>query len=134
MRRAAFSHPDVWKRNLSTRVMLLIIYERNIKKVTSKRTMQEIYETAQISSKVKKSLTLALRELAKVQKKITKTFSETRNNTIAHRDCDAVLQYELMKEIDLVSAKKVLEAYFKASNKFLDALPALIREVNAVRH
>ena len=126
----AFSHPDPWKRNLSVRIMLLIIHERDMSKVASGKIMKEIYEEAKISGELRSSMVQAVRGISKAQKRTQKILSKIRNNTIAHQDSDAMLQYELIDKVDINSAKETIEEYFEASHIFFDILPALLLEAS----
>jgi hypothetical protein len=128
----AFTHPDPWKRNLSVRIMLLIIHERDMSKVASGKVMKEIYEEAKISDELKNSMVQAVRGISKAQKKTQKILTEIRNNTIAHRDSDAMLQYELIDKVDIQSAKETIEEYFKASHIFFGILPNLLLEASTL--
>ncbi|WP_299491822.1 hypothetical protein [uncultured Shewanella sp.] len=128
----AFTHPDPWKRNLSVRVMLLIIHERDMSKVASGKVMKEIYEEARISDDLKSSMIQAVRGISKAQKRTQKILTEIRNNTIAHRDSDAMLQYELIDKVGIKSAKETIEEYFEASHIFFGILPKLLLEASTL--
>jgi hypothetical protein len=128
----AFTHSDPWKRNLSVRIMLLIIYERDMSKVASGKVMKEIYEEAEISDELKNSMIQAVRGISKAQKIAQKILTKIRNNTIAHRDSDAMLQYELIDNVDINSAKETIEGYFEASHIFFGILPTLLLEASTL--
>lgn len=128
----AFTHHDPWKRSLSLRVMLLIIHERDLNKVASGKVMKGIYETTHISEDVKGSMIKAIRGINKAQKKTQKVLSSMRNNTIAHRDSDAMLQYELINNTDIDSVKEIITEYFEASHKFFNILPQLMIEASTM--
>jgi hypothetical protein len=129
----AFSYRDPWKRNLSLRIMLLIIHERDLSKVASGNKMKVVYEQANISDDLKESMVIALRGVSKAQKKTQKLLSEMRNNTIAHRDSDAMLQYELIEKTDMNAVKEIISEYFEASHIFFRILPALMIEAGSIQ-
>lgn len=129
----AFSHRDPWKRNLSLRIMLLIIHERDLSKVASGNKMKVVYEQANISDDLKESMVAALRGVSKAQKKTQKLLSEMRNNTIAHRDSDAMLQYELIEKTDMNAVKEIITEYFEASHIFFRILPTLMIEASSIQ-
>ena len=129
----AFSHRDPWKRNLSLRIMLLIIHERDLSKVASGNKMKTVYEQANISDDLKESMIKALRGVNKAQKKTQKLLSEMRNNTIAHRDSDAMLQYELIEKTEMNAVKEIITEYYEASHIFFSILPSLISEAGSAQ-
>jgi len=124
----AFSHPNKWKRNLSLRIMLLIIHERDISKVASGETMKNIYENTPVSNKTKDSTVSAIRQLNKAHKKTQKILVDMRNNTIAHREPNAMLQNDLIEKLDIHNIKATIIEYFEASNNFFNILPTLLIE------
>src|SRR5690606_2723622 len=93
----AFAHPNETKRNIALRALLLTIYEWDMGKVTGRR-MQFIYESTGMSDSSKSLVVNALKSLKKARKDIENEVSEARHNTIAHREADALRQYEIISE------------------------------------
>ncbi len=129
----AFSHPDPWKRNLSLRVMLLIIHERDISKVASGNKMREIYNQLDIDDGLKMKIISSLREINKVHAKVKKQLSEIRNSTIAHRDGDSMLQYDVIEKLSINQIKELVTEYYEASNDFMGLLTQLLLEASTLK-
>lgn len=124
----ALTHHDMWKRKLSLRFMLLIIYERDMSKVASGKTMQTIYLDAQISDETKNIVKDALRDIAKAQKKAQFVLKDIRNETTAHRDSNSLLQYKKIDSLNIFEYEDLLDLYYKASSKLTEILPIIIKE------
>lgn len=127
----AFAHPNRTKRNIALRTLLLTVYEWDMGKVTGKR-MNSIYQVTGMSNESKCNLVSALKELRKARKGIERSFSETRHNTIAHREPDAMKQYEIIEELDIDNFKEELVAFYSASDALLKAMVVSLTEVGAM--
>ena len=66
----AFTHLNPWKRNLSLRIMLLIIHERDITKVASGKTLNYIYSHLEIDENLKKRFIDSFRNMKKYKIKL----------------------------------------------------------------
>lgn len=127
----AFAHPNKTKRNIALRTLLLTVYEWDMGKVTGRR-MNNIYQVTGMSDEVKTNLVAALKELRQARKGVEKAFSETRHNTIAHREPDAMRQYEIIEELDINSFKEELIAFYAASDALLKAMVTSMMEINSM--
>lgn len=128
----AFTHLNPWKRNLSLRIMLLIIHERDINKVASGKTLNYIYSHLDINEKLKNKLIDSFRNMKKIQDKINYILKDIRNNSIAHRDKDAMLQYQTINGINILKIKDILNEYFIASNNIMKSLITLTQELSTI--
>lgn len=127
----AFSHPNESRRNIALRTLILTIYEWDMSKVTG-RKMNFIYEATGLSEKSKLSVVSALKDLKKARKDIESQFSEARHNTIAHRERDAIRQYEIISELDIMKFRPALTKFYQASDALLKSL--VIAMVEAGSH
>lgn len=127
----ALSHPDKWKRNLSLRVMLLIIHEWDMAKVAPANKLNEAYVTADISQGIRDEMTKSLRKINKAHLKAKKLLSQARHATIAHRDADAMLQYELISNLDTMETMKIAASFYEGADLFIQTLPKLMLEAGS---
>jgi len=124
----AFAHSNETKRNIALRTLLLTVYEWDMGKVTG-RHMNFIYETTNLSEASKKAVVDALKDLKKAHKIIKNQFSETRHNTIAHREPNAMRQYEIITELDVKVFAPALSDFYEMSGKLLKALVVAMTEI-----
>lgn len=127
----AFAHPNETKRNIALRALLLTVYEWDMGKVTGRR-MNFIYETTGLSEKNKKAVVDSLKELKKARKQVEKKLSETRHNTIAHRDADAMRQYQIISDLEVMGFAPVLTEFYAASDKLLKAMISALYEIGTM--
>src|SRR5690606_20417503 len=116
----AFAHPNETKRNIALRALLLTIYEWDMGKVTGRR-MQFIYESTGMSDSSKSLVVNALKSLKKARKDIENEVSEARHNTIAHREADALRQYEIISELEIMDFSAALTNFYGASDALLSS-------------
>ncbi|MCU7846178.1 MAG: hypothetical protein KZQ93_20265 [Candidatus Thiodiazotropha sp. (ex Monitilora ramsayi)] len=126
----ALTHPDKWQRNLSLRVMLLVMHEWDMSKVAPANKMNNIYENAGISQELRQEMAIALRTMNKAQNKARKLLSHIRHSTIAHRDADALYQYKTISSLDAMQTLKILASFYEAVDLFNKALPKLMLEAS----
>lgn len=122
----AITHPDSWKRNLNLRVMLLVMHEWDMSKVAPANKMNAIYNNAGIDDSLRKEMSLALRSMNKTQTRAKKLLANVRHTTIAHRDADALLQYETIMHIDVKEAMSILVTFYQSVHQFNTVLPKLM--------
>lgn len=127
----AFAHPNETKRNIALRTLLLTIYEWDMGKVTGRR-MQFIYESTGLSDSSKKMIVVALKKLKKARNAIENEMAEARHNTIAHRDADALRQYEIMSDLKVMNFSKALTSFYEASDSLLKSLVRAMREIGSL--
>jgi hypothetical protein len=129
----AITHADEWKRNLSLRVMLLIIHEWDVAKVAPANKLNEAYETAGISHELREEMRLAFRKINKAHIKAKRILAHTRHTTIAHRDPDALLQYQIISKLDTASTLLIVASFFEGADLFIQTLPKLLLEAGSTR-
>ncbi|MBN2606132.1 MAG: hypothetical protein JXR47_02225 [Thiotrichales bacterium] len=127
----AFAHPNETKRNIALRSLLLTIYEWDMGKVTG-RKMNFIYESTGLSSSTRDQVVTALRDLKNARKTIEKELSEARHNTIAHREANALQQYEIMSELNIMKFSATLTTFYKASDMLLKSLIKAMHEIGTM--
>ncbi len=124
----ALTHPDTWKRSLYARIILLTIHELDMGKVAG-RKLQVALANAGVSEDIKHQVKQALRTVRSAQQKAQKQFAFLRNATIAHRDSDALLQYQSITQIDEMEVLRISGEFYDGARLFLDLLPKLVIEV-----
>lgn len=127
----AFAHPNETKRNIALRALLLTIYEWDMGKVTGRR-MQFIYESTGLSDSSKNMVVNALKSVKKARKAIENEVSEARHNTIAHREADALRQYEIISELKIMDFSIALTSFYEASDALLKSLLAAMLEIGTM--
>lgn len=127
----AFAHPNETKRNIALRALLLTIYEWDMGKVTGRR-MQFIYESTGLSDSSKNMVVNALKSLKKARKIIENEMSEARHNTIAHREADALRQYEIISELKIMDFSIALTNFYEASDSLLKSLVSAMLEIGTM--
>jgi len=127
----ALSHPDKWKRNISLRIILLVIYEWDMAKVAPANKLNESYEAAGISQDSRDEMTVAFRKINKAHSKAKKLLARARHSTIAHRDANALLQYEIISKLDTQETLKIAASFYEGADLFIQALPKLMLEAGS---
>ena len=127
----AFAHPNETKRNIALRALLLTIYEWDMGKVTGRR-MQFIYESTGLSDSSRSMVVDALKKLKKARKAIENEISEARHNTIAHREADALHQYEIISELKVMDFSIALTGLYEASDVLLKSLVKAMLEIGTM--
>ena len=123
----ALTHKDEWRRKLSARVILLTMHELDLDKVTGQKLQNALVEMG-ISDETKKEVREALRLIRKVQQKIRKEFSFVRNNAIAHRYENALVQYREIRNLNVLEVLGVAAEFYEHSDKFIGALTKIMKE------
>lgn len=121
----ALTHPDSWKRNLSTRVILLTIHEWDMDKAAGER-LREALEFIEAPASAKKEVNDALRAVRKVQSKARKKLGFVRNSTIAHRDPDALVQYRSIRNLRPEEVLGLAAEFYQAADRLIGVIPALV--------
>jgi hypothetical protein len=128
----ALSHPDKWKRNVSLRIILLVIHEWDMAKVAPANKLNEAYEAAGISQESRDEMTAAFRKINKAHAKAKKLLARARHSTIAHRDANALLQYELISKLDAQETLKIAVSFYDGADLFIKTLPKLMLEAGSL--
>lgn len=129
----AFANPNKTKRNIALRTLLLTIYEWDMGKVTGRR-MQFIYEATGLSEETKSSVIKALKELRKARREIERQVAETRHNAIAHRLSDAMKQFDIIKDLEIMQFSPALTKLYLASDKLLKAMVNAMLEMSSEKN
>ncbi|MDD0979775.1 hypothetical protein [Pseudomonas shahriarae] len=127
----ALTHADEWKRNLSLRIILLVIHEWDMAKAAPANKLKEAYKVAGISEDLVKEMNLAFRKINKAHSKAKQLLSPARHSTIAHRDADAMLQYEMIMKVDPLSTMEVASSFYEGADLFVKVLPKLMLEASS---
>jgi hypothetical protein len=127
----AFANPNKTKRNIALRTLLLTVYEWDMGKVTGRR-MQFIYEATGLTEKSKLDVVNGLKQLRKARKEIENQFSETRHNAIAHRGPDAMRQFEIISDLEVMKFAPALTTFYIASDMLLKAMVNAMLEMGSM--
>ncbi|NKF49094.1 hypothetical protein G3R49_00705 [Shewanella sp. WXL01] len=128
----ALAHPSETKRNIALRTLLLTVYEWDMGKVTG-RKMHFVYEASGLSDASKGAVVAALKDLKKARKAVEMQISETRHNTIAHREPDALRQHDIISNLDVSQFSSVLENFYKASGALLTVMIPAMQEIGSMQ-
>lgn len=121
----ALTHPDEWSRKLHARIILLTIYEWDADKVSG-RALRDGMVQMLIPEELKQEASASLRRLRKVQEKATAKFASVRNEAIAHRDPDALVQYRAIRDLDVQEVLGVAIEFFDEVGIFISVLTRLM--------
>ena len=121
----ALTHPDVWQRNLAARVILLTVHELDMDKVAGAKLRQALNE-GKVPVELRDSVTEAMRTIRKAQQNAQKKFAYLRNSTIAHRDPDAIRQYNDINSIDSLEVIRIAADFYDGTKMFMNVLPNLL--------
>ena len=113
--------------------MLLVIHEWDMSKVAPANKLNEAYEAAGISEELREEMRVAFRKINKAHVKAKHLLAHIRHTTIAHRDADALLQYDVIKKLDATSVINVAASFYEGADLFIQALPKLILEAGSTR-
>lgn len=125
----ALTHPDPWRRSLCARIILLTIHEWDMDKVAGQKLRQAL-SVAGASEDMKKVAIAALRDVRNVQRKAQKEFAFLRNATIAHRDPDALAQYNAIVGLDEMKVIALATDFYAGANAFINLMPKLILQTS----
>ena len=122
------THPDPWTRGLALRVILLTIYEWDAGKVTGTnevtgRRFREALDSLQVPEASRSAMTEALRRVRRTRERVVKSFGDVRNKAIAHRDADALLQYDMIRDLSKDDVLPLVADFYGAVRLFIRALP-----------
>jgi hypothetical protein len=123
----ALTHPDEWKRKLCARVILLTIYEWDMDKVSGS-SLRNALDSIGASEHARRETIEALRLVRTVQKKARKEFGYIRNSAIAHRDADAVAQYNAINDLKTEEVFRIAVEFYNGAERFIALMPELILE------
>jgi hypothetical protein len=121
----ALTHPDPWRRSVCARFILLTIHEWDMDKVAGQKLKQAL-RIAGAPEEAKKAAIDALRAVRTVQRKAQKEFAFLRNATIAHRDPDAMAQYNAITTLNEMKVIALASEFYAAADSFVNLMPKLI--------
>lgn len=127
----AITHPDPWRRNLLLRVILLTIYEWNMGKVGT-GNLKEMLIKSNVTEELQSELFQSLRELRKSQKDAARQLQQVRNSVIAHRDPDALLQLNIIENLEPKRVFEAAELFYVSSERFLEIFPKVLSQAGSV--
>ncbi|CAI2797556.1 MULTISPECIES: hypothetical protein [Pseudomonas fluorescens group] len=127
----ALTHADEWKRNLSLRIILLVIHEWDMAKVAPANKLKEAYRLAGISDELIGEMNSAFRKINKAHARAKKILSPARHATIAHRDADAMLQYEMIVKIDPLATMAIASSFYEGADLLVSTLPKVMLEASS---
>jgi hypothetical protein len=127
----ALTHPDPWRRSLCTRIILLTIHEWDMDKVAGQKLKQAL-NVACAPEEMKKAAIAALRAVRIVQRKAQKEFAFLRNATIAHRDPDAMAQYNAIMSLDEMKVMALAADFYAGADAFINLMPKLILQTSTL--
>jgi hypothetical protein len=122
----ALTHPDRWKRNLSIRQMLLVLHELDLNKAAGQE-IQKAMNSYGVSDELQGKVRKALKKVGQVQRRARDTIESLRNHVMAHRDADAVMQYQLIHEINMEESIELVGQFYDSVHDFIQVMPELIR-------
>jgi hypothetical protein len=123
----ALTNPDEWKRKLCARVILLTIHEWDADKVSGS-ALRDALDRIGVSDDTRQETVDALRAARSAQGKARKQFTLLRNATIAHRDADALVQYQAIAELKTEDVFSIAVEFYAGARRFIEVLPKLIAE------
>lgn len=127
----ALTHPDPWRRSLFARVILLTIHELEIDKAGGSK-LRVALEDAAVPAELRQEMTKALRAIRAAQAKAQKQFAVLRHTTIAHRDADAISQYQKIIKLDSLEIMQTASEFYKGTDAFMSVIPRLISHVGGM--
>lgn len=127
----ALTHHDEWKRLLSLRIILLTIYEWDMSKASSKN-LKELLIQSSVEEKLQKELFKSLRLLRKSRDKAATQLHFERNNIIAHRNSDALLQLNTIQHLNTKLVFNVVTDFYESSAIFMQVLPKVLLQAGSL--
>lgn len=128
----ALTHPDEWKRKLSLRMMLLVIYEWDMAKVAGK-DLKDLLSRSSVPNELQNELFESLRTLKKAQRRAAKIFHGPRNSVIAHRDADALFQIKTIENLNAKDVFGAIEEFYASSDQFMQASTKVLLQAGSLK-
>lgn len=128
----ALTHHDEWKRLLSLRVILLTIYEWDMGKASSKDLRNLLIQSA-VDDNLRIELFRALKLLRKSREKAANQLRFERNNIIAHRNSDALLQLDTIQSLSRKKVMNAAEDFYVSSAMFMRVFPQILHQAGSVQ-
>lgn len=126
----ALTHPDVWKRKLSLRIILLTIYEWDMGKV-ARKDLKSLLSRSSVPIDLQNELFESIRTLKKAQRRAAKLLHKPRNSVIAHRDSDAVSQVKIIENLNAKDVFGAAEEFYASSDRFAHALAKVLLQAGS---
>lgn len=125
----ALTHPDEWTRKLCARVIVLTIYELDLTKVSG-LALKQAMDVGQVTPDVRSTAISGLRKIRTIQRKVRQKFTVLRNTAIAHRDIDALAQYQAINEMSIDEVFEIAGEFYSAVKVFIEVLPEILVQVS----
>ncbi|MNG14246.1 hypothetical protein D3C84_979840 [compost metagenome] len=77
-------------------------------------------------------MTEAFRKINKAHSKAKQLLAHARHATIAHRDADAMLQYETITKLDAMKTMNVAASFYEGADLFVKTLPKVMLEAGSM--
>jgi len=122
-----------WLRKLLARNVALLMYELDMSKVTGKEFRMALNYFSPPRQFIE-HLESNLSALRAIHAQIRSEFEEIRQNTIAHRDADAMRQYRLIRNIDEIAVVKRCADFFAVAEPLVGQLIELTKTSGDMRH
>ena len=106
------------------------MHEWNMAKVAPANKLKEAFDNAGINESLRKEMIISLRLVNKAQSKAKKALSNARHSTIAHRDSDAMFQYETIQNLDTSETMEIMVSFYEAADLFIKTLPKVMIEAS----
>ena len=127
----ALTHHDEWKRLLSLRIILLTIYEWDMSKANSKN-FKELLIQSSVEEKLQKELFNSLKLLRKSRENAAKQLRFERNNIIAHRNSDALLQLNAIQYLNTKVVFNIVTDFYESSGVFMQVFPKILLQAGSI--
>ena len=127
----ALTHHDEWKRLLSLRIILLTIYEWDMSKASSKN-LKDLLIQSSVEENLQKELFDSLKLLRKSRDKAAKQLRFERNNIIAHRNSDSLLQLNTIQHLNTKMVFSVVTDFYESSGLFMQVFPKILLQAGSL--
>lgn len=128
----ALTHPNKDKRNFLLRHIVLNIIESDIDKVAG-QSLKKALNVISLDESLQQKLFNALRKIRKVHEQIEKKYTPLRNISIAHRDVDALLQEQTIREVDPKEIFSFAAKYYAAAQEFIHLMPDVMAQIGTIK-
>lgn len=127
----ALTNDDPWKRKLAVRQMLLVLHGLEINKAAGRR-LQEAMDSTGVDESLKLAMNAALGKVHQTQQRARVLIAPLRNKVMAHREIDALRQFELIEEVDLKQALELMGDFYASVDEFARILPKVIADAGSL--
>ncbi len=126
----ALTHSDPRRRSLCLRVILLTVYEIDLDQAAGKN-LRRALQAINAPSNLKNSVYEALSSVREARTKVVEQVDQMRNNAIAHRDGDALLQCRIIENLSEGESFQLIAQFYEATEKFQEVIPNLVAHASS---